>query len=213
MNMLDRPATFDSGRQPRMTAEARRTRLIAAAETMFLRKGYHATTMDDIAREAGMSKKTVYQVCTTKLALFQAFLEVQYATFAAPIEASGESPRAVLTAVLNRLLRAALDPRQVAVMRLMIAETPQSGDIVLALQQRWLEPRHSALQPWLEAQGALGNLRVDNVAQMAATLFFGTVSEPLFTQLLRVAPMPSDAQIEAQVERNVDMFLRIYGRN
>ncbi|WBO61086.1 TetR/AcrR family transcriptional regulator [Acidocella sp. MX-AZ03] len=43
---------------------------MAAAEQLFLSKGYHNTTMADIARQAGMSKRTVYTLVPSKADLF-----------------------------------------------------------------------------------------------------------------------------------------------
>ena len=53
----------------------RRERLIAAAEHVFVEMGYGAASMDGIARRAGMSKKTIYQVFETKQDLFAAVIE------------------------------------------------------------------------------------------------------------------------------------------
>ena len=53
--------------RPRLLDETtRRDRLVAAAEHVFVEMGYGAASMDDIARRAGMSKKTIYQVFETK---------------------------------------------------------------------------------------------------------------------------------------------------
>ena len=40
--------------------------VVDAATRVFLRKGYRSTTIDDIAREAGISKPTVYQYAESK---------------------------------------------------------------------------------------------------------------------------------------------------
>ncbi len=41
-------------------------KILAGAELMFLRNGFKSVTMDDIARELGMSKKTLYQFVDNK---------------------------------------------------------------------------------------------------------------------------------------------------
>lgn len=43
-----------------MTRDARRQSLLDAAATLFAQKGYHATTVDDITRAAGVAKGTFY---------------------------------------------------------------------------------------------------------------------------------------------------------
>jgi AcrR family transcriptional regulator len=50
--------------------EARAQRILDAASTLILRYGYHKTTIDDIAREAGVGKGTLYLHWKTREALF-----------------------------------------------------------------------------------------------------------------------------------------------
>ncbi len=61
---------------PRPTVETeRRQQILEAAMTCFARKGYHLTTMDDIAAELPFSKGLLYYYFKTKRALFLAILE------------------------------------------------------------------------------------------------------------------------------------------
>ena len=86
---------------------ARRAQIIAAALACFARAGYHATTMADVAAQAGVSKGTPYLYFESKEALFIALLEewdcgladrVNAAIAGLP-EAGRRSPRQVLHAV------------------------------------------------------------------------------------------------------------------
>ncbi|OYV81578.1 MAG: TetR family transcriptional regulator, partial [Acidiphilium sp. 21-68-69] len=83
-------------------ARQRRDALIETAERIFLRKGYHATTMDDIAAEAGMSKRTLYQLVESKEDLFTALLERRRR----PLDVSGiETAGRPVADVLNDMIR------------------------------------------------------------------------------------------------------------
>jgi TetR/AcrR family transcriptional regulator len=53
----------------------RKTELLTAARTIFTRKGYHRTTMDDVAREAGISKGALYLYFPSKEKMFMALIE------------------------------------------------------------------------------------------------------------------------------------------
>lgn len=53
-------------------AEATRTAILDAAERLFIRDGYVATSMSAIAKEAGVALKTVYVAFETKSGLFRA---------------------------------------------------------------------------------------------------------------------------------------------
>lgn len=55
--------------------EARRTHILRAAVRCFARKGFHLTTIDDIAAEAGVSKGAPYVYFDSKVALFQSLYD------------------------------------------------------------------------------------------------------------------------------------------
>ena len=57
------------------TPAAVRARILEAARRRFFREGYARVTMDELARELGMSKKTLYQHFPTKAALAAAVME------------------------------------------------------------------------------------------------------------------------------------------
>jgi AcrR family transcriptional regulator len=67
-----------------------RTRILEVARTLLLAYGFNALTMDDLARELGMSKKTLYVHFPSKNALAEAILD-----------GIGKSIRAQLEAVLS----------------------------------------------------------------------------------------------------------------
>lgn len=62
---------YDSPRR-REQAEETRRRILAAAQLLFERDGYVATSMAAVAREAGVSLKTVYLALETKSGLLRA---------------------------------------------------------------------------------------------------------------------------------------------
>lgn len=54
----------------RLTADQRRSQLFAVALELFAERGYEATTMDDIAERAGVTKPLLYQHFSSKRALY-----------------------------------------------------------------------------------------------------------------------------------------------
>ena len=59
----------------RLTGEQRRHQLFAVALELFAQRGYRATTMDDIAEAAGVTKPLLYQHFASKRALYLELLE------------------------------------------------------------------------------------------------------------------------------------------
>lgn len=80
-----------------MSDEERRTQeILEAAFRIFSIKGYHNTTMDDIAQEAGISKGTCYQYFTGKEDIFIATMEKTLGILLAEAEAAaGDSSDAL----------------------------------------------------------------------------------------------------------------------
>ncbi len=58
----------------RLSRTARRTQLLGAARPVFVARGYHAASMDEIADQAGISKPVLYQHFPSKLDLYLALL-------------------------------------------------------------------------------------------------------------------------------------------
>ncbi|MGO8873993.1 MAG: TetR/AcrR family transcriptional regulator [Acidimicrobiales bacterium] len=69
-----RPPTAPGGR--RLTADARRRQLFEVALSLFAEHGFAATTMDDIAEAAGVTKPLVYQHFESKRALYLELMDV-----------------------------------------------------------------------------------------------------------------------------------------
>ncbi|HUZ11047.1 MAG TPA: helix-turn-helix domain-containing protein [Acidimicrobiales bacterium] len=63
-------ASKGEGSGRRLTAERRREQLLSVALHLFAGRGYTATTMDDIAEAAGVTKPLLYQHFSSKRALY-----------------------------------------------------------------------------------------------------------------------------------------------
>jgi AcrR family transcriptional regulator len=59
----------------RLPAEQRRSQLLDVATELFADRGFHATSMDDIAEAAGVTKPVLYQHFPSKRALYRELLE------------------------------------------------------------------------------------------------------------------------------------------
>ena len=62
-------------RRRRMPAEERRGVILAAAEAVFARRGYHRASLDEIAHAAGVSKALIYEHFASKRELHASMLE------------------------------------------------------------------------------------------------------------------------------------------
>jgi AcrR family transcriptional regulator len=59
----------------RLSGEERRAAILDSALAVFARRGYHASSIDDIAREGGVSKALIYEHFSSKQQLYAELLE------------------------------------------------------------------------------------------------------------------------------------------
>ncbi len=68
------PSFPKAGAEGRPLSDATRGRIVAGARRYFFSHGFRGVTMDDLAAELGMSKKTLYAHFESKMALLQAVM-------------------------------------------------------------------------------------------------------------------------------------------
>ena len=99
--------------------------ILRAARQAFLASGFGAVSMDAIAREAAVSKATVYAHFNSKEALFGAVVadvaEQHFGGFTA-LELDPRDIEASLTTIARRFLDLVLSPEAVALNRILIGE-------------------------------------------------------------------------------------------
>lgn len=82
-----------------------RAKILAAAGSLFYREGIHATGVERIAQEAGVSKRTMYQHFGSKTQLVEAYLRGIHDTGGMPnekaLDTGGLSPRNRLLAIFD----------------------------------------------------------------------------------------------------------------
>jgi AcrR family transcriptional regulator len=199
------------GRPRQLDDSARRERLIAAAEHVFVEMGYGAANMDGIARRAGMSKKTIYQVFETKQELFAAVIDSRRDELAAMIEGEGSDascrPEDVLRRFLRQIARFVLAPRQAALYRLAVAESQRAPELANAFYREGSTKACSALMAWLALQHERGALHVPDSASAAKMLFYMAIAELQMRLLIGDCQEPDEAAIDERVDYAVRLFL------
>jgi AcrR family transcriptional regulator len=78
-------------RRRRMPAALRREALLAAAEEVFARSGYHGASLDDIAQAAGVSKALIYEHFTSKRELHASLVTAHVEEIFRRLEANAQT--------------------------------------------------------------------------------------------------------------------------
>lgn len=119
------------GRPPVMSSEERKASILHAAETLFIQNGYGSITMNDIAKECGISKKTLYKFFSGKEKLLKSLLaHTPSVTFNLDKTDGKEIPiEKRLYQLFHELVRFALSPQQREVTRLAFSEAKNNPEV------------------------------------------------------------------------------------
>ncbi len=200
----------------------RRTRaaVLAAARTLFLRHGYGGTTMDDIAAEAGLTKRTLYnnygdkdtlfrQMVDDTVAAAESFARGLHGEFAVGITAANVADR--LDALGVRLALGIIRPEVIALRRMLIGESRG----VPALGREYFDRAPGQVLRALAAGfAALTRRRILRAAdpETAAAQFAYLVAGEHLDHALMTGEAAPGGIIEATARQGVATFLARYAR-
>ncbi|MYL22504.1 TetR family transcriptional regulator [Halomonas alkaliantarctica] len=163
-------------RKTKAEAAATREALLDAAEEMFIQHGVARTSLEQIARHAGMTRGAVYWHFKNKADLFQAMLQRVRLPFQDLIEELDdpelakkplEAIRLACLSGFQRLER----PRYRRVHAILIHHCEVFGDIdPLAMQNEMADEALGALHDYFHCAARLGHLRDDIPPALAAKL-------------------------------------------
>jgi AcrR family transcriptional regulator len=199
-------------KRPRKTkAEAatppRLLALLEAAEDIFLAKGYHTATMDDVAKAAGMSKKTVYALIQSKAELFGALLTHHQSLMQFPTPEPGWTLQDILSANLLCLARFLLSASQIAILRLIMAEYTHSPDLGRVFLRNRVRKAKTKLESCLLELAREQGCDSGEAKEMAAMLFGMALGEFHISALIGFRAPPSKQALEARVRLAVEIFV------
>jgi AcrR family transcriptional regulator len=200
--------------QPR-SARKRRA-IVDAATTVFLRKGYLGTSMDEIAALAGVSKQTVYKHFADKERLFSEIVrstvdEVAESVFGevARLEDSGDV-EADLRDLARRQLTAVMQPRLLQLRRLVIGESARFPELGRTFHERGPARAVATLATAFERLAERGVLKPADPRLAAAHFNWLIMSAPLNEAMLLGRDEPP-ADLDRYAEAGVRAFLAAYG--
>jgi TetR/AcrR family transcriptional regulator, transcriptional repressor of aconitase len=168
---------------PKVTAQyrdARRDQILSAARRCFLRDGFHATSMQDLFAEAGLSSGAVYGYFASKDDVIVATAEDNIRDFVAMIRevASGEPSRSIGTILADVM----------TMVRTRDAEHGTAGLAVLAWSEALRNPALASRFADLFAQIRTDLIEIVDKQQDAGKLPGDVPAESLAAMFLSVIP-------------------------
>nr|WP_055457804.1 TetR/AcrR family transcriptional regulator [Chelatococcus sambhunathii] len=180
----------------------RRSRILDAAERCFVRSGFHRTTMQDVAAEAGMSAGNLYRYFRSKGAIVAGLTERDRAEMASDLSVIGAGDDFI--AAFRELGRKHFEdePRERAVLCLEIWAEATRNHEVAATAREFEHDLITRLTDLIAAAQANGSVSTQSEARDIAVLI-ATLADGLF---VRRALLP-----DFDAEREVRHVLTILG--
>lgn len=199
-----RPRRAPAGPDPAADPGSDRARILAAARAHFFAEGFQAITMEDLARELGMSKKTLYRHFTGKEAVLDAVIDTladEVGHFLGGVHAAAELPVARRLQQIIDGLTSRLAPIQPVFLRSLRRHAPRQFQRVEEVRRKNLE---NHLVPLLETGRQRGEIRADVDPRLVVELLLHLVDGLFATDLLtRLQRSPAEA-----VGAVLDVFFR-----
>ena len=189
--------------------------ILAAAKRAFLAAGFEAVSMDTIAREAGVSKATVYAHFGSKEELFGAVIERECEQYFDRFSAGELDPRDVRASLMilgRRFLELILSPEAIALHRIILGEVTRFPMLGEVFWRAGPERERVQIEGFLRSAAAAGALTLPD-PRLAAEQFVSLVrADVQLRHLLRLEAKPSESEIESVVEGAVGTFIRAFRR-
>jgi TetR/AcrR family transcriptional repressor of mexJK operon len=214
--MSRRPTPKEPARKPRLGRPKdadKRLAVMESAKQLFAVHGLQGTSMDAIARGAGVSKVTVYSYFEDKDSLFRE-------SVAKACEASGPDRWQIQGGTLKqRLTRIAGDffdlitsADAMSLYRLMASNPRRHRKLSLLFWEAGPETIMQRFAQLLESAETAGELKVGDRRAAASHFFFLVKAEHHMQLLIGVVDKVSPAKRRAHIDEVVAMFLRAYAR-
>lgn len=198
----------------RPRSAAKTAAVLDAASDLFLTLGYEGTSMDEVARCAGVSKQTVYSHFSSKETLFGAAVRSRIEKYAPEVALKSvetDSLHTSLCAVGYLYARLLMSPESISLFRLLASSADHPTSLAKPFWESGPAELIEELMQFLAAWRDRGALAFDDGEEAAAD-FVALIDGGLqFKLAIGLIDALTKDQIKQHVERCVSSFLKLYG--
>jgi AcrR family transcriptional regulator len=203
------------GRPQLRSDEETRDIIFEAARHEFAGNGYAATSMETVARRAGVSTKTLYRLVPNKGALFEDMVTERIDRVASIVKLRGCQGRDIEAALTDALIVFAeliLDGEVIALQRMILGESDKFPEAASTYYHKAIRRTEDTLAGWLKEQAARGLLEIGDATAAAGMLIGMLVFQPMRAVMFGQQPPPSREDIERRARGCAVLFLKGCGR-
>jgi AcrR family transcriptional regulator len=199
------------GRPQARPDEETRAVILDAARQEFAASGYAATSMESVARRAGVSTKTLYRLIPNKGTLFEEILTHGIDRFVSQIRlraCDGSDIEGALREAMIAVGELILDGTVIALLRMIVAEGDKFPEISDTFYNKAIKRSESTLANWLKAQAERGLIAIDNPTEAAGMLLGMLAFQPQRAVMFAHAPAPGRKELERRAQAVAKLFLQ-----
>jgi TetR/AcrR family transcriptional repressor of mexJK operon len=197
------------GRPSRQQSAQLADRILDVAEKLFLGHGFGATSIEAVAKQAGISKRTFYHRFPGKERLFEAVVRRLIERWLPPFDSALLSPPNLGDALRHAaeyMLKIALTPEALALHRLVIHEAQRFPGLARIMHDLGAASGIERIAHHLEPRIISGELRAIDPRFAAEQFILGVVTGPQRRALGLGIPL-SPAEISNHARNAVALFL------
>lgn len=198
------------GRPQARPDDETRVVILEAARQEFAASGYAATSMEGVARRAGVSTRTLYRLIPNKAALFEGMITDRIDGFVSRVRlraCDGSDIEAALREALIVCGELILDGTVIETQRMILGESEQFPEIAELFYNKAIKRTESTLANWLKAQAERGLISIDNATDAAGMLLGMLAFQPQRAVMFGHAPAPGRKELERRAQAVVKLFL------
>ena len=191
----------------------KRAKILQAAKSIFLKMGYHATNMNQIAKEAGVTKLTVYNHFQDKANLFICAIEesCEESIRAKQFELTPASDfRQALYLMCQRALSIIYLPEAMKLDRVLFELAAEQSP----LTQQFFDASHTRMcHVWcdfFEQAITLNFIQADDPLKQTELIVALMLGRRHHKVLLGLDSVPTTVEIEQMIEQAIELFLLKY---
>jgi AcrR family transcriptional regulator len=210
MSQFMTPQRRQRGRPQVRSDEATRHLIAEAARAVFIACGYSAANMDQVAKTAAVSKKTLYRLFPTKAELFRASLADRIDSFILGLdeERVAKLPaEGALVRILTEYGRLTLAADTTALQKLVLAESDRFPELAADFYRGAVIATQRVFVRRLEQLCREGAIEIDDLDETAGMLRGMMIFEPSRGAMYGQKALPSMAEIENRATRCARLFL------
>jgi AcrR family transcriptional regulator len=205
-----KPAIKSKGGRPSLEDIPRRNEhLLEVATDNFIRLGFNAATLDRIAAEAGVAKRTIYARYPDKQALF--FVVMRRLSEDRVFENEPRDDELPLREGLRKRAKTMMDrslsDRHLAVARLFMVELAHFPELGKSLWKAVEDEQGDSMTEYFRSHQRKQNIRPTNLALLSELFLFNIYA---FTNrvALHQRDKPTEEEVDAYIDNMIDVMLK-----